>query len=266
MKFQIDHDLHIHSNLSSCSHDENQTPESILAYAKAEGLKKIAITNHFWDERVDGASDWYAPQNFEHIRAALPLPKEDGISFLFGCETEMNKFFTLGISKERLDDFDFIIIPTSHLHMNGYTIDESLTSVEGRAKYYMERCNRLLDCDLPFHKIGIAHFTCTLMQRNCEGTRDDIMNFISDGEFFEFFEQAAKCGIGIELNTSVADASNPAALRPYKIAKECGCKFYLGSDAHSVKDFALSRQRFSSMIDALGLTEEDKFPFAKSQN
>ena len=263
MKFQIDHDLHIHSNLSSCSRDKNQTPENILAYARKEGLKKIAITNHFWDENVNGASEWYAPQNFEHVRTSLPLPKEDGISFLFGCETEMDKFFTLGISKERLNDFDFIIIPTSHLHMKGFTIDENLTSAEGRARYYMERCNRLLDYDLPFHKMGLAHFTCTLMQRNCEGTRDDIMNAISDGEFFAFFERAAKCGIGIELNTSVSDASNPAALRPYKIARECGCKFYLGSDAHSVKDFEMSEARFSPMIDALGLTEEDKFPFAK---
>ena len=263
MKFQIDHDLHIHSHLSSCSHDENQTPESILAYARKEGLKKIAITDHFWDEKVDGASEWYAPQNFEHIRAPLPLPKEDGISFFFGCESEMDKFFTLGITKERLNSFDFIIIPTSHLHMSGFTIDENLTSAEERAKYYMERCHRLLDYDLPFHKIGLAHFTCGLMARNCEGTRDDILSYISDGEFAELFTKAAKCGIGIELNTAISDATNPSALRPYKIAKECGCKFYLGSDAHSVKDFALSRQRFSSMIDALGLTEEDKFPFAK---
>ena len=263
MKFQIDHDLHIHSHLSSCSHDENQTPESILAYARKEGLKKIAITDHFWDEKVDGASEWYAPQNFEHVSSSLPLPKEDGISFLFGCESEMDKFFTLGISRERLNSFDFIIIPTSHLHMSGFTIDENLTSAEERAKYYMERCHRLLDYDLPFHKIGLAHFTCGLMARNCEGTRDDILSYISDGEFAELFTKAAKCGIGIELNTAISDATNPSALRPYLIAKECGCKFYLGSDAHSVKDFALSRQRFSSMIDALGLTEEDKFPFAK---
>ena len=264
MKFKIDHDLHIHSNLSSCSHDKKQTPENILAYARKEGLKKIAITDHFWDEKVDGASEWYAPQDFGHVSKALPLPKEEGISFLFGCETEMDKFFTLGITKERLDSFDFIIIPTSHLHMSGFTIDEELTSPEGRAKYYLERCHRLLDYDLPFHKIGLAHFTCGLMARSCEGTRDDILNFISDEEFTELFTKAARCGIGIELNTALSDASNPAALRPYLIAKECGCKFYLGSDAHGLEAFNSSSERFSSMIEALGLTEDDKFPFAKA--
>ncbi len=34
MKFQIDHDCHIHSMLSECSHDDTQTAENILKYAK----------------------------------------------------------------------------------------------------------------------------------------------------------------------------------------------------------------------------------------
>jgi len=39
MKFKVDHDYHIHSFLSSCSHDPEQTPERILAYAKERKLK-----------------------------------------------------------------------------------------------------------------------------------------------------------------------------------------------------------------------------------
>ena len=111
MKFTIDHDCHIHSMLSSCSNDPAQSTERILQYAKDNGLKKICITDHFWDERVEGASDWYAPQNFAHISRAKPLPTADGIEFLFGCETDMDKFFTVGVSKERYNDFDFVIIP-----------------------------------------------------------------------------------------------------------------------------------------------------------
>ena len=38
MKFQIDHDYHIHSKLSSCSRDPEQTNERILQYAKENGL------------------------------------------------------------------------------------------------------------------------------------------------------------------------------------------------------------------------------------
>ncbi len=41
MKFQVDQDLHIHSQLSICSGDPEQNTERILAYAKAYGLKHI---------------------------------------------------------------------------------------------------------------------------------------------------------------------------------------------------------------------------------
>ena len=34
MRYVVDHDFHIHSTISPCCHDENQTPETILNYAK----------------------------------------------------------------------------------------------------------------------------------------------------------------------------------------------------------------------------------------
>ena len=74
MKFIVDHDLHIHSQLSSCSSDPRQTKERILQYAKENGLKKICLTDHFWDSKVPGASFWYKPQDFAHIEQSLPLP------------------------------------------------------------------------------------------------------------------------------------------------------------------------------------------------
>lgn len=264
MKFKIDHDLHLHSYLSSCSSNPEQTPTRMLSYAKELGLRKICVTDHFWDERVEGASSWYAPQNFTHITKNLPLPDAEGIDFLFGCESDMDKRMIIGVDAKRFDSFDFIIIPTSHLHMTGFTIEESMTAPKARADYYLARCHRLLDSDMPFHKVGLAHFTCGLLSRKCEGTRDDIMNAISDGDLYDLLKKAARVGIGIELNTAAKDASNEAALRPYKIAKECGCKFYLGSDAHSPGDFELSRTRFEGMIDALCLTESDKFDLARS--
>ena len=110
MKFKIDHDYHIHSVISSCSRDPEQTAERILEYAKNAGLSRICITDHYWDRKVPGASKWYEPQDFDHISKILPLPQADGVEFLFGCETEMDKFFTVGMPRERFDDFDFVII------------------------------------------------------------------------------------------------------------------------------------------------------------
>ena len=49
--------------------------------------------------------------------------------------------------------------------------------------------------------------------------------------------------------------------RMLKIAKQCGCKFYLGSDAHNPVAFDKALLRFNGAVDELGLEESDKFNF-----
>lgn len=261
MKFIYDHDLHIHSKISLCSNDPEQTTERILEYAKANSLKTVCVTDHFWDNRVDGASDWYAQQNFEHISAAKPLPQADGIKFLFGCETETDKNMTIGISKERFDEFDFVIIPTTHFHMTDFTIPSEFSSSEDRAAFWLKKFHAILDMDLPFHKIGIAHLTCGLIYPDRDGFLKTISS-LPDSELENIFKKASSKGVGIELNSddmNFKESEAEIVLRPYKIAKKCGCKFYCGSDAHHPKGLDSAKAIFERAIDMLDLSEDDKF-------
>ena len=162
MRYIFDNDLHLHSQLSACSSDPEQTTLAILEYAKKNGVKKLCLTDHYWDSAVEGASDWYKPQNFEHVAQSLPLPQSEGVDFMFGVETDMDKFMHIGIPKERFKDFDFVVIPTTHFHMPGFTVWENIT-VEERARMWVAKMDALLNMDLPFHKIGIAHLACALM-------------------------------------------------------------------------------------------------------
>ena len=266
MKFQIDHDLHIHSFLSSCSADPAQTPQAILEYAQRYGLKTVCITDHYWDEAVPGVSDWYRPQNFAHIAAARPLPQGENTRFLFGCETEMKKDMVIGIPTARFSDFDFIIIPTTHLHMIGFTIAEAdKESDERRAALWVERLDRLLDMDLPFGKIGLAHPACPLINKR---GHLPVLDLIPTAEMERLFAKAAKKGIGIELNSGdlgFADADADRVLRLFRVAKACGCKFYLGSDAHHPDGFEKAIRRFERAVRLLDLTEDDKFHIAGSE-
>ena len=263
MKFTFDHDLHIHSTLSSCSNDPEQSAERILKYAVDNGLKTICITDHFWDSRVAGASDWYAPQNFEHISKIKPLPQADGVQFLFGCETDMDKFLTVGVDAERYNDFDFVIIHTTHLHMTGFTLtEEDAESDARRAELWVARFDRLLDMDLPFHKIGIAHLACSLIRPKDRDAFLRVLDMIPEDEMRRVFTRAANAGCGIELNhsdMSFKDGEADRVLRMFRIAKECGCKFYLGTDAHHPTTFATAKAIFERAIDLLGLEESDKF-------
>ncbi len=262
-RFIIDHDLHLQSQLSLCSDDPKQTAQALLAYGEREGLMDICVTDHYWDENVPGASGWYAAQNYAHVAQILPLPQSERCRFHFGCEIDMDRFCTVGISEKMLDSFEFIIVPTSHLHMTDFTIASEDISVARRAELYMQRNHALLDMKLPFERMGLAHFTCALMARSCEGSRDEILNAISDADYAELFARVAKSGMGVELNVNLSDPQSADTMRPYRIAKEQGCKFYLGSDAHHPKDLIAARARFEAVIDALELSEDDKFkPFA----
>ena len=236
MEFKIDHDLHIHSYLSACSKDPEQTPELILRYAQHNGLRTICLTNHFWDDAVDGASEWYAPQHYQHLAQAKPLPQTEGVRFLFGCETELDMNLTLGLSPEKYDLFDFIIIPTTHMHFQGFTLSEAdSANAQTRAAAWLRRFDAVLHMDLPFYKVGLAHLTSTHVAFDREA-RLKVLRALPEGELRRLFLRAAKLGVGIELNAgdmNCAPEEADTVLRIYRIAKSQGCKFYMGTDAHS---------------------------------
>ena len=56
-----------------------------------------------------------------------------------------------------------------------------------------------------------------------------------------------------------ADDEADAVLRIYRIAKQCGCKFYCGRDAHQPEALDKSNAVFERAIDLQDLQEEDKF-------
>lgn len=269
MRYVFDHDLHIHSWISLCSGDPEQSPETILQYAKDNHLKKICLTDHYWDETIPGASDWYKKQNTAWIEQAKPLPTADGISFLFGAETDMCADGTIGVNAESAKRLDFIIVPTTHLHMNGFTCRGDEDAAE-RAEIFIKRFETLLAADLPFEKVGLAHLTCSLMYP--KHNHKDVLDRISDAEFRRLFYKAAVLGLGIELNfpaihkngTTMTWTEDASLLRPYALAKECGCKFYFGSDAHHPQGLMAEKQNAETIIDLLSLEESDKFAFAKA--
>ena len=258
MRYCFDNDLHIHSHLSRCSRDPEQTTDAILKYALDNNLKTVCVTDHYWDENVEGPSDWYAKQDYAHIAQNLPLPQADGVKFLFGCETDLREDLTLGISPAVYDKFDFIIIPTTHLHMEGFTCRGDEDAQE-RAKLWVKRFDAVLNMNLPFHKVGIAHLTCHLMHPE---HYLETLELLTEKDYTPLFRKAAKLGVGIELNfpvDSVTEESKDLILLPYRVAKAEGCKFYFGSDAHHLDKFEIEKENAEAIIDLLDLKESDKF-------
>lgn len=256
LNLPIDHDYHLHSHLSLCSNDPGQTTERMLAYAEQNGFHTLCLTDHYWDAAVPGAEsfDFYSIQNYEHIAAALPLPESDKVRFQFGCETDMDKHFTLGISKDSFSLFDRVIIPTTHLHMTGFTIDPEDNPPERRAELYIRRLKELLDKDIPFEKVTIAHLSCSLI-RPTGGTALDVLDRISDEALVDVLTDVAKSGAAVEINEAASIYSTPEelarALRPLRIAAACGCTMVLGSDAHHPAELDGAKANFEALLAAI---------------
>ena len=265
MKYKIDHDYHIHTVLSPCSGDPKQTPERVLRDAKEHGLTSVCITDHFWDSAVVPEIEkpgFYDGLDYDHIAKSLPLPESPDVKAYFGCETDLLRDMTLGISPAVIDKMDFVIIPPNHFHMGTPVLAEEDEPLDRRAKTLLNRLRGILDMELPFHKIGIAHLTDFLMAPATKTDHIEVVNMWPESELTDIFGRAAKSGVGIELNIEVENYTPDQLdeiMRPYRIAAECGCKFYLGSDVHQVGMCGTMLRRFNRIVDMLSLEEDQKF-------
>ena len=116
---KIVHDVHTHNVFSHCCTDRTASTEAYIAKELEIGNRVFGLSNHIWDERVEGASFWYLPQTIslaEEARATLKKARPE-IRCLFGAETEFAACKgILGMSVEGAKHFDYMIVPHSHLH------------------------------------------------------------------------------------------------------------------------------------------------------
>lgn len=256
--FSINHDYHIHTHLSSCSRDPEQTARSIVATCEARGYDTICITDHCWDSAVPGASGWYAPQDLDHIFSDHPLPRTD-MRLLFGCETEYLGGDRLGLSKAAFDRLDYVNIPVSHFHMAGFVRPESVQTSAQYAELLVRRIDELSRLDLPFHKIGVAHMSYTFQKGEA---LEQTLELADESALRRAFSRLARNGAGIELNPSCFPdgvwQKDERYLRLYRFALEEGCRFYIGSDAHHPAGL-LNVDALSAVAEKIGIDDSRRF-------
>lgn len=265
MKFQIDHDLHIHTRISGCAgHDPRQSPEAILSYGVCSDMRLLCVADHVWDEKVPSSAwTWVNDGNtLTYGRSILPLPQSKFCKFIFGVEIDMDMDGKLAVSTEEMEKLDFLVFAPSHLHMKGFTVPRDFDdSPEAHHAAYMKRMDILLSRDdIPWHKTGLAHPMLGVVPND----RVRMFDLAPDREWEELWTRVRNRGMGIEINIS-PNCYTPVELehilRPMRIAKAVGCKFYLGGDAHTPEENRGLVRTFQRFVDLLDLTEEDKLPF-----
>ena len=256
--FALNHDLHIHSTLSSCCHDPDMLPTAMATRAKAWGYDTLCLTNHLWDRGVPGTSAWYAPQDIAHCREALPLPQLEGLRFCFGCEVDFLGGDKLSLLNEHFSQFDLVVVSLSHMHMQGLVRPPGIDTPEQMAELFTTRAEELMTLPLPFPKIGIAHLNAHHLFR--EGSAAAVLRCCDISRWRRIFQQMAVSGAGVELNAiAFAHARDDlnVHLAFFALARDEGCRFYCASDAHRLEAMPLSGLR--PVADALGLAESQRY-------
>lgn len=258
----IKHDIHIHTHLSSCG-DRFAFMADYIQAAKQLGLETIGFSDHAWDDNIKGASDWYAPQTFKRLANRYEeIKKIDalGIKILLGAEGEFANML-LGISKEALNFVDYILVPHSHTHMKGFVLPDECDTPEKHGKYLIDSFISLCGHEKRNLFFGIVHPMCPIGKKCWE--TNEIYSYISDNALLECAQAAKEADVALELNLScikhlTTDNNEEIAYkRFFDACKKVGCKFFLGSDAHSIGAFKSLHENPEEAIGLMGLSEDN---------
>lgn len=268
----FDHDFHVHTIYSNDT-SKKATVENYIPAAKAMGLKKVGIAEHFWDDTIEGAFPFYVPLTFQHVsqvRRELVEFSGQGVELFFGCEVEYDPVHHApALSPKVAEQFDFVIVPNSHSHE---TMPKEYYADKAKHKdFILEAFNNIISCDVSRYVCGIAH---PFSLCRCEYPCDDLIGLISDDEFKDLFARTANKGIALEFNIGsfmgglhrlgleIDRAGDCQLMRMFRIAKAEGCKFFFGTDAHGVGHLE-GLDCMDPLADCLGLTDDDIAPFAR---
>lgn len=254
-----DTDLHVHTYLSACcAKKDEQQPAAILGRAAAMGVYTIGFADHLWMNPAVEPSDWYRPQDMAHVArlradvAALAQPPP--VRILFGCEADTRAPGEFSITPDAAESFDFTLLSCSHFHMKGFVEqpeDESPAAI-GRhlLRFFRAGARSGLATAIahPFLPIGFTdRFEAAIAS-------------IPDSEFADVFGTAAETHVAIEVTTSFLPADDGWSLetpaRFLRLAREAGCRFTFGTDAHAAAS-QLRLPLLQPLIAAAGITEDD---------
>ncbi len=233
------HDIHFHTKYSACAHPDSE-PEQYLECLKKQPLTVAGFSDHLWDSAVPGSSPWYQPQTVERL---LPLKEKlrtaeiPGCTLLFGCETEYTGNGVISLHPDHAELFDYVLVPPHHFHMKGFVLPAGIQPGAELNKLFIQR---FLDCcDIDF-VYGLVHPFVPLGYMDSAA---EILHAYKDSELEECFKAAAERNKSVEINLACLQSlAEKNAIQAYErlfiTARECGCKFHTGSDAHDVQLFA----------------------------
>lgn len=231
----FDHDIHLHTWLSSCcAAKDAHHPGPMLEIAAEMGLHTVGFADHVWANPELSPSPWYAPQGpgqADLLRGEL-AGVSTSLRVLVGCEAETVAPGQFGIDKAFAETLDFVLLAASHFHMREFVAQPESDSPRHLARHMMDFFRSAAASGLA---TAIAH---PLLPLGYFEVFDRAVETISGGEFQDAFGLAREKGVALEITLAYIPGDNrvhsiETPVRILEEARRAGCFFTLGSDAHS---------------------------------
>lgn len=264
---KITHDFHFHTFYSNDA-DKSATIENYSKAAKETGYKKLGVAEHFWDDKIEGAFNFYKPLTYDHVsqvKADIDKFSNDELKIYYGCEVEYNPAINgPAITEETAEKFDFIIVPHSHVHE---TMPSMYTeSYDKHLSYLLEVYDNIINSNVSKYILSMAH---PFELVRCPYSNEILIDMVSDDTFKRMFDKTAEKNIAVEINTGCLyngrtdeAVQKCAQMRMFRLARDCGCKFTFGSDAHYWSDIKRGHQA-DFIANVLGLDDNDIAEFVR---
>lgn len=244
------HDLHCHTFFSPCA-DRSMTVSAILEAAEAAGLESIGLTDH---PHRPGLAEHH--RSLLHARSASVSP----VRIWIGAEVEVSGFHKLVLDRAALPHADYLLAAPSHYDLVHFPPVEHLDDP-------VEWADRILTDleNVPGSGAqGIAHpfYVYAILVQPPPGLAlplmAEVIAEIRPRRLDHWLEKCAADGVALELSSRMTITAVFAQFmeQTYRRAREIGCRFFTGSDAHRL-DRIGQLGKAADMPARLGLAEDD---------
>jgi histidinol phosphatase-like PHP family hydrolase len=244
-------DFHVHTRFSPCAKPEME-PAVILKVARELGIKRLGFTDH-----VFGFTD---PDILKQMRRETPEAEGD-LQVFYGCEADVLSVGRTTVTEDMLANLDYIMLSANHFNNEWVQLVAPPDSEDPRivGKHYLEMFSYAATvqyADVIAHPFYVMPGTYMV----------ESIYTLTESDLAPSIESLATNGIAVEISRRSITPEHIGFLRPfYRMCKQAGVKFSVGSDSHQL-DQVGRVDVLDSLIKELELRDEDFWLPEKNRN
>ena len=232
-------DFHIHTYMSECAKRE-MLPNLILEKADIFEIEYIGITDHY--------KSFSNPKMIKAMKQELSK-FECSQKVYVGCEADILGVGRHYISNELISELDYVAVSANHFHCA--SVDKPKNSkYQTIAQHHLDMFKYA--CSLKFVDIIVHPFF--VFSNTFDPT---FLEYIDKDDLIDALKTAKENDIAMEISPRSLDPEQLYfKMEFYRLCKEVGLKFSIGSDAHRLETIGKTRN-LQKMISDLDITEQE---------